>query len=1360
VERQVPNFAINGSFTLETWILADAFYLPSQRLFEKGNCFRIQRSASTNRIEFRTTHQSTSTSLVSSVDIQPAVWTHIAAVYDQESKTKRLFVNGVPAGQQTVTGINEGLPPLVIGSQPDDSRIIPLPARIDSLRLWNTARSTEQILADIDRDLTIFDVAANLADRSVDGLFAEWRFDGITPSRLPDASGNKRDAVSPSIAAVDIVEGLGFRPPPPLAADGFSAMGFSGGVDARIVIADPPARFIAEKPLLEIKTAITLEAWVNLGQFDKPWQAILTKGDDWGITRYDETSRLAFHTSQGGAPFILEGTTALVPGRWYHLSASWDGVNKRIYIDGILDASASWSGPLDAGNNDIVIGGKAGTPGREFKGAIDEVRIWSVGRSLVEIMADSGRKLTGFEPALRGYWRFDEAAADSAKALDETYFGADGVLVAGVARSPGLAQTALLPPVATVRGGALYFPSDLAVQSSVVVKADERLSVTDSLTIEGWINVSSATDKIQGVITKGQSWGLLLGPDGKLNFRTRSGSVFASLMSKAPIVSNRWHHVAAVFGGGRKLLYIDGVLDQSANFTGPLEVEPLQRVVFSGNSDTGSGQVHFHGRMDGIRIWSDARTQAEILAEMSRDLRGNEPGLIGDWRFDGGDGHDSSWNFLDGQLVGQPSAFAPLSVDGLPFALPPDGALALNFNRNSSTTDFVTVGTGTQFDFKSRMTAETWIFIDQVPAADAALISKGNNAWEILLDTNGKVIFHTKGTYLNNDPAEKLISSTRIEPGAWYHVAVVWDAADPGKSEGFKEIHINGRIDASRPGLSSEIAANTLPVLFGARPLDASGNSTNAHFSGVLDEVRLWNIALPAVQIQPAHDNASFGNELGLVGYWPFNDGGRLPDGGELRIAPDQTAGKRTASDGSFSSAMDILNRVDGVPVGSPLELQYALEFNGTDEFIQMPADPAFESTSGSLTIEAWVNPLPNGLLRAIVMQGDLGYGLAIDEMGRLRYFVNGSTLDSLASTGKVENEKWQHVAVVVDAAAGTTTFYINGRAAGEFPVANVTVRPGQALVVGRLGINGGGFFKGQMDELRIWNSARSFAEIEFFALQSLPEMTLPGLAGYWNFNEGSGGTLGNFLDSWPDGTLQMMDGSNWLQGHFFEGSSVGSLNNLTQVPASAGLWVGSISLNRVNEVQTAVGGASEETTPTDDSLIVRVLLHADSKGALRLLKDVVIMRRRGDPTGPLVLVTNPQLIPNFDGVVKRAGKLVGQRFGSVDYEFDGLELPMLGGLGPDISAVGRITLAANHPANPFRHKYHDRHGVGFAVSRRLSFTFDKVPPDPATAKPGFGTDWISGTYEETITGLHKIPLKVQGAVTLNRISTSAVLNQ
>jgi hypothetical protein len=210
---------------------------------------------------------------------------------------------------------------------------------------------------------------------------------------------------------------------------------------------------------------------------------------------------------------------------------------------------------------------------------------------------------------------------------------------------------------------------------------------------------------------------------------------------------------------------------------------------------------------------------------------------------------------------------------------------------------------------------------------------------------------------------------------------------------------------------------------------------------------------------------------------------------------------------------------------------------------------------------------------------------------------------------------------------------------------------------------------------------------------------------------------------------------------------------------------------------------AAVTATPAEFSM--RLILHVDAAQQVRLLKQVIQMWEDGtyqpsqtipgfqEPATPgrFVLVTDDSLIPQYQGTTLRDGRPVGQRISSAAFDFVGNELPLAGAFGPPGTLTGEIVVPESLPTHPFRHRYHPDHGIGASdpgvpeIRRGLEIQFtadDPTRPVPGPdANPlGWGDSLVGGVYRETLTGLHRDPISVEGPFVLRRVSITGELNQ
>ncbi|MGK7941795.1 MAG: LamG-like jellyroll fold domain-containing protein [Crocosphaera sp.] len=267
---------------------------------------------------------------------------------------------------------------------------------------------------------------------------------------------------------------------------------------------------------------------------------------------------------------------------------------------------------------------------------------------------------------------------------------------------------------------------------------------------------------------------------------------------------------------------------------------------------------------------------------------------------------------------------------------------------------------------------------------------------------------------------------------------------------------------------------------------------------------------------------------------WQFfahnSDTGRI-DAFNLEVAEDglfnpQGTQLYTSPDPKYRSA--VLEREPGNDpfTGAPLipvsqstnHAETALAFDGSS-YVDVPLSQPWQPTA--FTLESWLRPAQKNLpehssVFSSSQSGtvDNSFQLESDGSGnyRLNYRQNNSGNSFVLAP---INTEWHHLAISYD---GTTLrAFINGQ-----EVFAEEVAMSLQFDLFRIGVNRGGIrgFDGEIDELRVWNYARTGYDITGQYLMRLIGNE-PGLVAYWRFDEGAGKTAFDQTDNGYDGTIQ-----------------------------------------------------------------------------------------------------------------------------------------------------------------------------------------------------------------------------------------------
>ena len=186
---------------------------------------------------------------------------------------------------------------------------------------------------------------------------------------------------------------------------------------------------------------------------------------------------------------------------------------------------------------------------------------------------------------------------------------------------------------------ALRFTAD--DQHVQVANSDAIDMISGPLTIEAWVRPEA------GILARGYSsivskqlggTGYMLatnvGPETGHRFKSEVGGLQVTSNSQPAI--DGWQHIAAVWDEGHLTIYANGQFDGVIDTGPPI---PNTLPLWIGSSPFG-GDTSWRGTIDEVRIWSVARTQAEIQSTMNGYLCGDERGLRAYWSFDEGEGSD------------------------------------------------------------------------------------------------------------------------------------------------------------------------------------------------------------------------------------------------------------------------------------------------------------------------------------------------------------------------------------------------------------------------------------------------------------------------------------------------------------------------------------------------------------------------------------------------------------------------------------------------------------------------------------------------------------------------------------------------
>lgn len=219
-----------------------------------------------------------------------------------------------------------------------------------------------------------------------------------------------------------------------------------------------------------------------------------------------------------------------------------------------------------------------------------------------------------------------------------------------------------------------------------------------------------------------------------------------------------------------------------------------------------------------------------------------------------------------------------------------------------------------------------------------------------------------------------------------------------------------------------------------------------------------------------------------------------------------------------------------------------ALHFDGVNDYVEIPDANALD-LSGSYTLECWIRPEAFNFLGGIISKYNanpsIGYMLRLSSLPP----YTGLNFDGMeTAAGILEADRWYHIAAVNS--NGVRMLYVNGvaHALSGTPV-NVGANTDK-LTLGVDYLPSPRYFNGAIDEVRIWNVARTKDQVRA-AMRSILDPAPPGLAAYYQFETGTPG--GN-----NTGLTTVTDAAGANDGAAINFSMTGNISNWVETVSCA----------------------------------------------------------------------------------------------------------------------------------------------------------------------------------------------------------------
>jgi hypothetical protein len=401
----------NGDFTVEGWIYPRSYGSSNYcRFFDFGNGqgngnIALHFGPGANRL-YVLVGSSSSWLDFNGATIPLNQWTHIAATLS--GTTASVYVNGMLANSGTVlvpanvSRANCYIGKSNWGNEPNTN------GKFDEFRIWNVARTNEQIQDNMNRTLTGTETGLQVY-YNMETIAANGQTQTVTD--VAAATGGAQNgttfgtATSPTITSLDAN------------ATWANSLDFDGVDD-----------FVSFSNTGITAASGTVEFWMNLDAIGLNQICFdLGTGENFAVIPW---SNGYLYFRAGNVQFT---TPIPAAGKWRHIALTWagNGTTFRGYIDGVEVGTGTQGAAAISGTLGYI--GKSTAGNFPYNGKISDFRVWNTVRTAAEIQNNRYSMVAANSPGLIRYYKLNQGTANGTNtglttATDATANAVNGTL--------------------------------------------------------------------------------------------------------------------------------------------------------------------------------------------------------------------------------------------------------------------------------------------------------------------------------------------------------------------------------------------------------------------------------------------------------------------------------------------------------------------------------------------------------------------------------------------------------------------------------------------------------------------------------------------------------------------------------------------------------------------------------------------------------------------------------------------------------------------------------------------------------------------------------------------------------------------